>query len=303
MYLSKLYIYYYLIKFIASFLKLFCVTTALIVFLDLYTSLDNDHRATITSSVPSAWQPHLAAINLQHQHHRLDVTSSLSRADRTHSQTANTEHRGPEESPNRTQGTDQRSKNRKRSQGINSLPQNRHKGHSEDEEDTEPTTNGRHRPRVKKGEIGRRGKSEERKVQQRSKRERETVREEKTQHGFWERENLNLPVPKQTDSQSWERNEETWDRVSGIQNDEKCNKDKLRSRKGDRKNETDRQEINSETECSFDYVWQSKADTKSYDAQSLSGISIAKYCSPSEAQHSPFSFLLSKDVNTDSEVS
>ncbi|XP_062855337.1 membrane-associated guanylate kinase, WW and PDZ domain-containing protein 2 [Trichomycterus rosablanca] len=283
---------------------------------------DNDHRATFTSSLPSALQSHLAAINLRHQHHRLDTTSNPSRAGRTRSQRANTEHQGSEESPNRTQGTDQRSKDRRRSQGFNSLPKNRHKGHSEEEDDTEPAANGRHRQRGKKEEKERRSKSEERKVQQKSERERENVTVERKQHGAWERENTNLPIPKQTQSQGWEGEGKKSDEELEIQKDrlfshEKNKREKLRSRQRDKKNETesttDRQELSSESGNSSDQVmaksmWQCEVDTTSYDAKSLSGIPTLNfvqpnYCLPSEFQRSPFSFLMSKDKNSNSEVS
>lgn len=149
-------------------------------------SVGHDHRAAV-SSLPSALQPDLAAVN--HCYPRLNSMSSPPRTGKTRGQRGRTESQGWEESPKRTQVTGHRSKDRRRRQSSHSLPRNIHRRHSDGEDISEPMMRGRHRQRKMREETERRSKSEERRRQPKNEREEETQGEEEQHNREWERKN------------------------------------------------------------------------------------------------------------------
>lgn len=162
---------------------------------NLSLSVGHDHRAAV-SSLSSALQPNLAAVN--HHHHRLNSTSSPPRTGRIRSQKGRTERQGREESPKRIQITGYRSKGRRIKQRSHSLPRNIH-GHSDVEDFNEPTARGRHRQRETRKETGSRSKSEERMRQPKNEREEETQEEEGQSDREWEKNKLDVSIHKQLD--------------------------------------------------------------------------------------------------------
>lgn len=158
---------------------------------NLSLSLGHDQGAAV-SSLPSALQSHLAAVN--HQHHPLNSMSSPTRTGRTLDQRGRTEHQGREESPKQTQVTGHRSKDRRRRQSSHSLPRTIHGRHSDGEDISEPATRGRLRQRETKKERGRRSKSEERRRQPTNEGEEETMGEEEQRDEEQEREKMHMHI-------------------------------------------------------------------------------------------------------------
>ncbi|KAK3566072.1 hypothetical protein QTP86_025244, partial [Hemibagrus guttatus] len=154
----------------------------------------HDQGAAV-SSLPSALQPHLAAVN--HHHRRPNSTSSPPRTGRTLGQRGRTEHQGREESPKRTQVTGHGSKDRRRRQSYHSLPRTIHRGHSDEEVISEPATRGKHKQRETKGATGRRSKSEDKGRQPTNEIEEESQGEEEQQDREQEREEMHMSIHEQ----------------------------------------------------------------------------------------------------------
>ncbi|MCJ8735286.1 hypothetical protein PDJAM_G00245110 [Pangasius djambal] len=262
----------------------------------------HDQRAAI-SSLPSALQPHLAAVN--HQHHRLNSMSRPPRTGRTRSQRGRTERQGWEESPKRTQVTGHRSKDRRRRQRSHSLPSNIHRGHSDGEDISERLTRGRHRQRETRGETQRRTKSEERRRQPKNEREEETQGEEDQQERKWERKKMDMPVRKQRFaelSQKWNQEgkekldtkeeESSWGNLGGGQYRARSDGQEP---KGELKNETEQMLPNV---LGIERTWQWEADTQPYGGMSLPGQENVQsnHLSAHESHQSPFSFLMSREL-------
>ncbi|KAF7695012.1 membrane-associated guanylate kinase, WW and PDZ domain-containing protein 2 isoform X2 [Silurus meridionalis] len=150
----------------------------------------HDHRAAV-SSLSSALQPHLAAVNQHYRH--VHYTSSPPRTGRTSGQRGRTEIQGWEESPKQTHVTGHRSKDRRRRQRSHSLPRSILIGNSDGEDITEPVTRGRHRQRERRKKALGRSKSEERTRQSKYETEDEIQGEEDQQDS----KKMDMPIRNQ----------------------------------------------------------------------------------------------------------
>ncbi|XP_036434962.1 membrane-associated guanylate kinase, WW and PDZ domain-containing protein 3 [Colossoma macropomum] len=266
-----------------------------------------DHRAAV-SPLPPALQPRLAAVSRRH----LDTTPSPPKAGRSQNRRGRTEQQGwgtdqgGELSPDSPEGRGRRSKDRRRSQDSHSLSRNRQRGDSKEEEEDGPVERGKARRRQ---ERERRSKSEERRRKLERERESEVGREEK-----WQKENHNLPIPKQrSPSQSWEEERE-WgekedrtffrEKVKERHSETESERDSSRELEGE--SDSDREQVMA-SEAGGERVWKREVDTQQSslstfsDSRSSQG-SLGAY----ESQKAPFSFLMSPEpeyTDSESEVS
>lgn len=274
-------------------------------------SLGHDQGAAI-SSLPSALQPHLAAVN--HHHRRLNSTSSPPRTGRTLGQRERTEHQGREESPKRTQVTGHGSKDRRRRQSYHSLPRTFHRGHSDEEDISEPATRGRPKQRESKGATSRRSKSEERRRQPINEVEEETQGEEEQRDRVQEREEMHMSIHEQRFTElikKWnEKLKKKSDTKEGeLQTSVFLHKDERGNLGGEnhraRRNE---QEPKVESKMKTERTWQRDVKTLPYVGMSLPGQEKiqSNQLSAHESSQSPFPFLMSRQLQhtePESEVS
>ncbi|XP_027023128.2 membrane-associated guanylate kinase, WW and PDZ domain-containing protein 1 isoform X2 [Tachysurus fulvidraco] len=264
----------------------------------------HDQGAAV-SSLSSALQSHLAAVN--YQHHRLNSMSSPTRTGRTLDQRGRTEHQGREESPKETQVTGHRSKDRRRRQSSHSLPRTIHGQHSDGEDISEPATRGRLRQRETKKERGRRSKSEESRRQPTNEGEEETMGEELQRNKEQEREKMHFREKRFAESiQKWnEKEKEKLDtKERELQNSQLSQEDEIsrgnpgvehyRARRdGQLKGETKQMLPN---DLGRERTGQWDINTIPYVGMSLPGQEKIQSTSLSahESDQSPFSFLMSR---------
>ncbi|KAM9476113.1 membrane-associated guanylate kinase, WW and PDZ domain-containing protein 3 [Clarias gariepinus] len=261
------------------------------------------------SSLPSALQPHLAAVN--HHHHRLKSTSSPPRTGRAPGQIKGTEHMGWEENSKQTQVTSHRSKDRRRRRRLSShsLPRNMHESHSDGDDISEPAPRGRHRQRETKGYTERRSKSEERRRQP-NEREEETQGEEKQQERERERKSMGVSNPNQKYAEiSQKRNEEEEVKLERKEWGEVENSNNLTG--GKHKDGRDGPELAGQSKSKREQILtnilgKERSRRWEVDTRSYVGMHLPRkeqiHSSHLSAHQSPFSFLISQHTEPESQV-